>query len=424
MARTWRGHRPTCVELERIVAQRSAQPQSPATSPGPAAGVAVDAARLRAGCGAADPSRRPASSRHHALRCRPSHARTAGSARRSRSQASPSRSSAWCCCSSWPRRRGSCARSSGSPREPSWPARWSAPDGWLNRRPGGRVGAIALAATGIAAAYIDVIAVTTIYGWVSGTRRSGHRGHRRRRWPDAGAALGLRASRPAGPGAADRARARRGRRNHPAARRLHAGVVRRVAARAARQGLDRPCTLRAWPSARCPCSSHWRGSRSASRPCWPLRAGIAAALAHRQRADPAAPQKNAVGDGAAERGGNAAGAGSVAGRRPGDVAALMAAVLAAVLLGIVLVGRSPADGHRPRARSLVGAGGGLGAHRRHGRIRRAGRRPRAARDGGGRRRGWSRQRGRAMVRHRIRRRRRRGLPRLRSADARWSGPRR
>lgn len=39
---------------------------------------------------------------------------------------------------------------------------------WLNRRPGGRVGAIALAATGIAAAYIDVIAVTTIYHWVPG----------------------------------------------------------------------------------------------------------------------------------------------------------------------------------------------------------------------------------------------------------------
>ncbi|OPX12815.1 DUF2339 domain-containing protein [Mycobacterium sp. AT1] len=34
-------------------------------------------------------------------------------------------------------------------------------------RPGGRIGAIALAATGIAAAYIDVIAVTTIYHWVS-----------------------------------------------------------------------------------------------------------------------------------------------------------------------------------------------------------------------------------------------------------------
>ena len=38
---------------------------------------------------------------------------------------------------------------------------------WLSARPGGRVGAIALAATGVAAAYMDVIAVTTIYDWVS-----------------------------------------------------------------------------------------------------------------------------------------------------------------------------------------------------------------------------------------------------------------
>ncbi|WP_036462329.1 DUF2339 domain-containing protein [Mycolicibacterium neoaurum] len=38
---------------------------------------------------------------------------------------------------------------------------------WLNSRSGGRVGAIALAATGIATAYIDVVAVTTIYGWVA-----------------------------------------------------------------------------------------------------------------------------------------------------------------------------------------------------------------------------------------------------------------
>jgi uncharacterized membrane protein len=38
---------------------------------------------------------------------------------------------------------------------------------WLYNRPGGHVGAIALAATGIAAAYIDVIAITTIYDWVS-----------------------------------------------------------------------------------------------------------------------------------------------------------------------------------------------------------------------------------------------------------------
>lgn len=37
---------------------------------------------------------------------------------------------------------------------------------WLNTRPGGRVGAIALVATGVAAAYMDVIAVTTIYDWV------------------------------------------------------------------------------------------------------------------------------------------------------------------------------------------------------------------------------------------------------------------
>jgi uncharacterized membrane protein len=37
---------------------------------------------------------------------------------------------------------------------------------WLGTRPGGRVGAIALTATGIAAAYIDVIAITTIYAWV------------------------------------------------------------------------------------------------------------------------------------------------------------------------------------------------------------------------------------------------------------------
>ncbi|WP_018600096.1 DUF2339 domain-containing protein [Mycobacterium sp. 155] len=38
---------------------------------------------------------------------------------------------------------------------------------WQQARPGGRIGAIALAATGIAAAYIDVIAVTAIYHWVS-----------------------------------------------------------------------------------------------------------------------------------------------------------------------------------------------------------------------------------------------------------------
>ncbi|KXO96353.1 DUF2339 domain-containing protein [Tsukamurella pseudospumae] len=37
---------------------------------------------------------------------------------------------------------------------------------WLHARPGGRLGAAALAATGIAAAYLDVVAVTGIYHWV------------------------------------------------------------------------------------------------------------------------------------------------------------------------------------------------------------------------------------------------------------------
>jgi hypothetical protein len=37
----------------------------------------------------------------------------------------------------------------------------------LHGRAGGRVGAIAMAATGIAAAYLDVVAMTTIYGWVA-----------------------------------------------------------------------------------------------------------------------------------------------------------------------------------------------------------------------------------------------------------------
>lgn len=36
----------------------------------------------------------------------------------------------------------------------------------LQDRPGGQVGGVALTATGIAAAYMDVIAITTIYGWL------------------------------------------------------------------------------------------------------------------------------------------------------------------------------------------------------------------------------------------------------------------
>ncbi|WP_019202418.1 DUF2339 domain-containing protein, partial [Tsukamurella sp. 1534] len=37
---------------------------------------------------------------------------------------------------------------------------------WLHRRPGGRTGAQALAATGVAAAYLDTVAVTGVYHWV------------------------------------------------------------------------------------------------------------------------------------------------------------------------------------------------------------------------------------------------------------------
>ncbi|WP_336671241.1 DUF2339 domain-containing protein [Tsukamurella sp. USMM236] len=37
---------------------------------------------------------------------------------------------------------------------------------WLHRRPGGRIGSIALAATGVAATYLDTVAVTGIYEWV------------------------------------------------------------------------------------------------------------------------------------------------------------------------------------------------------------------------------------------------------------------
>ncbi|GAA1079255.1 DUF2339 domain-containing protein [Tsukamurella strandjordii] len=38
---------------------------------------------------------------------------------------------------------------------------------WLHRRPGGTVGASALAATGVAAAYLDTVAITGIYHWVN-----------------------------------------------------------------------------------------------------------------------------------------------------------------------------------------------------------------------------------------------------------------
>ena len=104
----------------------------------------------------------------------------------------------------------------------------------LYARPGGRVGAIALAATGVAAAYIDVIAVTTIYGWVSAPVGlviaaviGGGGLTLARRWDSQH--LGL-----LGAGAADRARADRHRRDHNAVDRIHARHLGRIAARSAR----------------------------------------------------------------------------------------------------------------------------------------------------------------------------------------------
>ena len=105
-------------------------------------------------------------------------------------------------------------------------------------RPGGRVGAIALAATGVAAAYMDVIAVTTIYHWVPAPVGlvvaaviGGGGLTLARRWDSQHLGLlvlvPLIVLAPVGH-----------RRHHAAARRVHAGAVGGLAAGAARQGLD------------------------------------------------------------------------------------------------------------------------------------------------------------------------------------------
>ena len=133
----------------------------------------------------------------------------------------------------WPRRAG-CTR---GPAGGSARSRWPPP--------------------GVAAAYMDVIAVTTIYDWVPAPVGLAHRrGHRRRR-PDPGPALGLRAPRPAGAGAADRAGAGGHRRHHAAARRVHARAVGGVAAGAARQGLDLAARRAHRGQHACRCSSRW-----------------------------------------------------------------------------------------------------------------------------------------------------------------------
>ena len=208
---------------------------------------------------------------------------------------------------------------------------------WLYARPGGRVGAIALAATGIAAAYMDVIAVTTIYDWVPAPVGlaiaaviGGGGLTLARRWDS-------RAPWPAGAGAADRTGAGRHRRHHAAASRLHAGAVRRVPARPTRQGLD----LAACRPHRGPHASVARGAGrgrtsmtgttcgwpapAASRPCWPS-----------QRTDPVAAHRQSGCDGPAD-GGGVVPVLCVSLAVDRVVAALMAAALAAALLAIVLV---------------------------------------------------------------------------------------
>ena len=186
--------------------------------------------------------------------------------------------------------------------------------GWLlNRRPGGRVGAIALAATGIATAYIDVIAVTTIYGWVSapvglvmaaivavaGLLLA-------RRWDTEH--LGLLVLVPLiglAPVVADGFTP------------LLVGFMLALSAASVPVQLGRDWV--AMHAARMAVSTLPLLVALAfgeSTRCWRLRAGWRFARpGDRQRADPVAPHEERRGDVAAERGGNAARAGCVDGRR-------------------------------------------------------------------------------------------------------------
>ena len=144
----------------------------------------------------------------------------------------------------------------------------------LNARPGGRVGAIALGRDRCRRG---------VHGRHRGhddlplgvrPRRPGDRRGDRWRRPDPGSALGLAAPRPAGAGAADRARADRHRRHHDAVDRVHARHLGRIAARPARQGLDLAARR---PDHRTDVSAAdrvGRGPRSATAttPGWPVAA--------------------------------------------------------------------------------------------------------------------------------------------------------
>ena len=247
-----------------------------------------------------------------------------------------------------------------------------------------------------------------------GTGRPGAGGRRRGRWLDTGPALGLRASWPAGAGAADRPRARRDRRDHPAAGRVHAGAFRRDAAGATRQGLDR--------HARCPGGrGHAALAHRARRGpagVWPCRLARRClrhrrGAGHRQCPDPAASEQSAGRDRVADRGGNAAGAGGFGRGGPVDVRAVGGRPGGSTARDRPHR-RSVAKRDACRAPDLVSPVRRRRAHRGRRRVRRSGGRTFAAGDGGGGRRGRAWQRRRALVGARVRRRRSALLPRLRA----------
>ena len=162
-----------------------------------------------------------------------------------------------------------------------------------NRRAGGRTGAIALAATGVAAAYIDVVAVTTLYEWVAPAVGLLLAAVDRRRRTDPCAALGQSAPRAVGAGSPADPGPDRRRRDLTADDRFHARAVGGRAACATRQGLD----LAAWrPDGRGDRSAadrpdrhilrFGRGPVAARRCLW--RGGAAG---RRRRADPVCRQR-------------------------------------------------------------------------------------------------------------------------------------
>ena len=289
---------------------------------------------------------------------------------------------------------------------------------WLYARPGGRVGAIALAATGIAAAYMDVIAVTTIYDWVP-------------------APAGLAVATVIGGGGLTLAR----RWNSQ-----HLGLLVLVPLIGLAPVVTDGITLLlvgfmlAISAASLPVQLGkdwiWLHAARIAAPTFPLLVALAADYLDSRRDLWLA---GACGIAAVlaivsalillPRTGNRVAMAllTAAGVVPvlcvslavdRVVAALMAAALSAALLAIVLATPAGRDGRG--AAGLVGAVGDLGADRGDGGVRRPCRGPGAAGDGGRGRRGGPSRRRREMVGARVRDRRRWPLPELRAAE--FAGP--